>query len=101
MADASPYGRTLFSEPFYPLCLALKMDFITAKIFDADTLVLKVFDALNVKNGILVAVWGTFLEHIGWNAYVYSVFLPLWFKINQFPIRIHYSRAQSLTFPLF
>ena len=101
MADASPSGRALFSEPFYSPCLAKKMDFITAKLFDVDTLFLNYFDALDMKNGILAAIWGTFWEQIGWNAYFYRFFSTIVFKINQFPVTMSYSRTQSLTFPLF
>ena len=59
MADASPYGRTLFSEPFDPR-VWLKNGFFTANVFEVDTVFLKFFGALDMKNGIMAAIWETF-----------------------------------------
>ena len=38
MADASPYGRALFFEPIYRLCLAKECHFVSAEKFDIDAL---------------------------------------------------------------
>ena len=71
MADTSPYGRPLFLKPFYPPCLAKQKDFSTANMFDADTFFGNIFDALDMKNGILAAIWGT------WGTDRLNCFLPL------------------------
>ena len=61
MADTSPSGRALFLEADFSQRLYKKRIFSPRTFLTLIRFFLDFFDALDMKSGILAAVWGTFL----------------------------------------